>query len=896
MAKLTLTDLANLQNEQTAVAAVNANNALIEAALENTISRDGTTPNAMTADLDMNSNRILNLPTPTQPTEPLRLEDLTDFTDVGTLNIGQLSPYVSNDTQWGIDGTGNVDDTEALTTFLMAAARAKSLAIIVPGTYLITPQADNSPSDWDSEYSDSAVDTPGDAAIGLRPEDTSEELELSVYAQGAIFTHTGGGYAVSAYRLRKFHWYGGTFNGAGVAQSNTTEPAAMNIIRCANVLVDSVIVRDEYRGLECLKSANATFRNCTATNCQYFGQYMSGWLDVVLAGDLSGIETASGFNTIENGTGYANGLGSFFGSQARVINCWSYCCDTTISPTTLGAHFIGQDGPVEFIGGGYWEPANQNSGTEIDGIIIGPTGSAQISAMSPSRSKVMGMRLNGGRHCLYLSGSSDVDIGYNKFERYYLSAINAVAYFSSPDTYIIRGLRVFNNDVNPRISSSTVSPGTREVRAGIHVEGYNSIECDCEIFGNEVDYNARGTDNTVTVPFYDIYCAGLTTTSRVEDNRLRGSGDQSIPRQSRAKLLNQGRLSKSSSDLLFQPYHGNKIAIGGTNVNIPSTGAKLAPAGQSAGLKYIYGQYDVSTIIQASRTTNVATLVFGANHSFVVGSGITVDLVASGSVDTGFVGDYIVTAVPSATSISYANTGSDVTLQGALGRVKGITLTASATVPAADGVTGMLVKSNDATKYLLGTSTVDGGPNWTEVSDRLVASATELSTGTEDYKFLTPVTVKAALDTKVSSATLASYAPLASPTFTGTPLAPTAAVDTDTTQIATTAFVLAQDRKTLVNNQTNDYTLVLTDAGKVVEMEKGSGNTLTVPANATVAFPTGTVIEIVQTGAGQTTIAAAGGVTIKSAGTRLKLVQQYSAATLYKRATNDWLLSGDLTA
>lgn len=78
MAKLTLTDLANLQNETTAVAAVNANNGLIETALENTLSRDGTSPNTMTAQLDMNSNRIINLPAPVGDNDAARFVDIGD--------------------------------------------------------------------------------------------------------------------------------------------------------------------------------------------------------------------------------------------------------------------------------------------------------------------------------------------------------------------------------------------------------------------------------------------------------------------------------------------------------------------------------------------------------------------------------------------------------------------------------------------------------------------------------------------------------------------------------------------------------------------------------------------------------------------------------------------------
>ena len=61
MAKLTTTDLANLTNQTTAITQINANNALIEAAIENTVSRDGTSPNTMTSSLDMNSNDIINI-------------------------------------------------------------------------------------------------------------------------------------------------------------------------------------------------------------------------------------------------------------------------------------------------------------------------------------------------------------------------------------------------------------------------------------------------------------------------------------------------------------------------------------------------------------------------------------------------------------------------------------------------------------------------------------------------------------------------------------------------------------------------------------------------------------------------------------------------------------------
>lgn len=92
MAKITLGDLANLSNENTAVSTINSNNALIETAIENTLSRDGTTPNSMNSNLDMNSNRITNLPAPTLSTDVVRKIDLDNAVDILEAEIGSGVP------------------------------------------------------------------------------------------------------------------------------------------------------------------------------------------------------------------------------------------------------------------------------------------------------------------------------------------------------------------------------------------------------------------------------------------------------------------------------------------------------------------------------------------------------------------------------------------------------------------------------------------------------------------------------------------------------------------------------------------------------------------------------------------------------------------------------------
>lgn len=90
------------------------------------------------------------------------------------------------------------------------------------------------------------------------------------------------------------------------------------------------------------------------------------------------------------------------------------------------------------------------------------------------------------------------------------------------------------------------------------------------------------------------------------------------------------------------------------------------------------------------------------------------------------------------------------------------------------------------------------------------------------------------------------------------------------------------------------YTLVIEDRDKLVEMDNASANTLTVPTNASVAFPIGTQILIVQKGAGQTTVSGDTGVVVYSEDSKVKTVGQYALATLIKCASDTWYLGGNL--
>jgi hypothetical protein len=90
------------------------------------------------------------------------------------------------------------------------------------------------------------------------------------------------------------------------------------------------------------------------------------------------------------------------------------------------------------------------------------------------------------------------------------------------------------------------------------------------------------------------------------------------------------------------------------------------------------------------------------------------------------------------------------------------------------------------------------------------------------------------------------------------------------------------------SEKTADYTLALADLGKVVPFNSTSARTLTVPTNATVAFPIGTVIGVYNMNTGLVTVAAAGGVTVRNAGQ----LEQFREVSLRKRATNEWVVAG----
>lgn len=122
-------------------------------------------------------------------------------------------------------------------------------------------------------------------------------------------------------------------------------------------------------------------------------------------------------------------------------------------------------------------------------------------------------------------------------------------------------------------------------------------------------------------------------------------------------------------------------------------------------------------------------------------------------------------------------------------------------------------------------------------------------------------------------------------------------VDTHLSRKSAGAFTINNGAGELISarltnsNTSASYTLALTDQSRIVDCNNASAQTVTVPPNSSVAFPTGTRLIIRQYGAGQVTVSPGSGVTLNSMNTSLVTPGQYGGLMLHKRATDEWIVS-----
>jgi hypothetical protein len=100
----------------------------------------------------------------------------------------------------------------------------------------------------------------------------------------------------------------------------------------------------------------------------------------------------------------------------------------------------------------------------------------------------------------------------------------------------------------------------------------------------------------------------------------------------------------------------------------------------------------------------------------------------------------------------------------------------------------------------------------------------------------------------------------------------------------------------LLNARTTGYTLALSDAGRLVTLNASTGTiSVVIPANSSVAFPTGTHIDVARLGDAGVTVTGATGVTVNATPGQ-KLRAKFSAGTAIYYSGDTWLLVGDLSS
>ncbi len=147
MAKLTLTDIST---GYSSTSVINANNALIETALENTLSRDGTSPNQMNANLDMNSNKIVNVTDGTNNQDAVTLAQLNAASIVAStiagtaVTIADANGYFTGTTAEGIfDEIGDPSEGALYgSTTPQTLTGAGAVNLTTSTTWIVTTGAD----------------------------------------------------------------------------------------------------------------------------------------------------------------------------------------------------------------------------------------------------------------------------------------------------------------------------------------------------------------------------------------------------------------------------------------------------------------------------------------------------------------------------------------------------------------------------------------------------------------------------------------------------------------------------------------------------------------------------------------------------------------------------------
>jgi hypothetical protein len=402
--------------------------------------------------------------------------------------------------------------------------------------------------------------------------------------------------------------------------------------------------------------------------------------------------------------------------------------------------------------------------------------------------------------------------------------------------------------------------------------------------------------NLINATATTVNFAGAATTLSIGN----ASGNTSL----NGNVTVGGNLTVSGTNTII---NANTITVSDKNIELGTIGSPTNTTADGGGIT-LKGTTDktftwsnTTAAWTSSEDLNLITgKVYEINGTTVL-SGTTLGSGVTGSSLTSFgTSPALTTPVISSGGATFngSTSGTIVLLANATAGTTTITLPASTGTVITTGDTGtvtsaMIANSTIVNADISASAAIELSKLATSTAGNIIVynasgvptSVTESGDVTISDTGVTAITANSIVNADINTAAAITYSKLSlANTIVNADIATTAAIGLDKlADVATNA------------NTATAYTLVLADKNKVVELNNAAAIALTVPADNTVAYATGTQITLLQTGAGQVTIAGAAGCTV-NATPGLKMRAQWSSVTLLKRAANTWVAMGDLSA
>ena len=405
------------------------------------------------------------------------------------------------------------------------------------------------------------------------------------------------------------------------------------------------------------------------------------------------------------------------------------------------------------------------------------------------------------------------------------------------------------------------------------------------------------------------YTIGLNDRNSIIQMNVAGSNTLTIPPNSTVPL------SIGSQLVITQLGTGQTTISGDTGVTVyPSTTVQIPRQYSSVTLIkvatntwYVIGELageivnaDISASAAIDKTKISGTAITAADTGTVTSTMIADGTILDADINSAasITHSKLANATPGQVLLGATTTGvmtattisGDITVTGGGVTAIGSGVIVNADINASAAIAHSKLANITAGSVLLGNAS--NVPTATAITGDVTVSSTGVTAISSGAIVNADINASAAIDkTKISGTAITAA-------DTGTVTA-TIIADNAVTQakLADRVVGSAEYDSLTLNAQTGTtYTLVLADAHKLVTLSNASGITLTVPPNSSVAFETGDQVNLLQLGAGQVTVAAGSGVTLRSEGSKVKLAGQYALATLVKIASDEWVLVGNLTS